>query len=935
MFWPVPANSAHPTKALVIVESPAKANTIARFLGNGYVVESSIGHVRDLPRSAADVPARYKELPWARLGIDVDNGFKPLYLVSPDKRKQIRKLKDLLAAADVLYLATDEDREGEAIAWHLCQVLDPPKGMDVKRMVFHEITRPAIEAAIAAPRDIDRRLVDAQEARRILDRLYGYEVSPVLWKKVQPRLSAGRVQSVATRIVVERERERMAFKAARYWSLKATFGVMGPVDAAAPRDFTALLAALDGKPVAGGSSFAQDGALKRAGAVHLDEAAARALTAALQETEFRVQGVERKPYRRRPAAPFMTSTYQQEAGRKLRMSATAAMRAAQSLYEKGYITYMRTDSTTLSQAALRAARDAIAQRFGRACLPPSPRRYAKKVKNAQEAHEAIRPAGDRFRAPEEVRGAVSSGEAAAYELIWKRTIASQMTDATGSTVQIRVGGAAADGREAEFTAAGTTISHQGFRRVYSEGTDTDGGAAERQNGDAERPLPAVAEGDRLGLEGLEPAGHETAPPARYTEASLVKRLEELGVGRPSTYAAIMNTIQDRGYVWKRGSAMVPTFTAFSVVRLLEQHFSDLVDYTFTARMEDDLDNIATGDERSQPWLRRFYFGDETAEGGATDGAETADAATAPDGGPQSDGGTPGLKAMVSDRLGSIDARQVNSVAIGTDGSGADVVARVGRFGPYVERGPQRATLPGELPPDELTVDRALELIDAPNDDRVLGDDPATGLPVTARAGRFGPYVQIGAAKDAGKQKPRTASLLTSMTLDTIDLEDALRLLSLPRTVGADPADGTPITARNGRYGPYIQRGSDSRTLESEAQLFSVTVEECLALLAQPKQRRRQAPKPPLREIGADPATGLPMVIKEGRWGPYVTDGQTNASLRTGDDVERLTVERAAELLQLRRERGPATRAARRPAARKPAARKPAAAKRPARRRAAS
>ena len=928
MFWPVSAHTANATKALVIVESPAKANTIARFLGNGYVVESSIGHVRDLPRSAADVPARYKELPWARLGIDVDNGFKPLYLVSPDKRGQIRKLKALLAAADVLYLATDEDREGEAIAWHLCQVLDPPKGMEVKRMVFHEITRPAIEAAIAAPRDIDRRLVDAQEARRILDRLYGYEVSPVLWKKVQPRLSAGRVQSVATRIVVERERERMAFKAARYWSLQATFGVLGPVDAAAPRDFTALLAALDGKPVAGGSSFAQDGSLKRAGAVHLDEAAARALTAALQETEFHVRSVERKPYRRRPAAPFMTSTFQQEAGRKLRMSATAAMRAAQSLYEKGYITYMRTDSTTLSQAALRAARDAIAQRFGRSYLPPSPRRYAKKVKNAQEAHEAIRPAGDRFRAPDEVRGALSSGEAAAYELIWKRTIASQMTDAAGSTVQIRVGGAAADGRDAEFTAAGTTISHQGFRRVYSEGTDAEAGAAERRNGDAERPLPAVAEGDRLGLEGLEPAGHETTPPARYTEASLVKRLEELGVGRPSTYAAIMNTIQDRGYVWKRGAAMIPTFTAFSVVRLLEQHFPDLVDYTFTARMEDDLDNIATGDERPQPWLRRFYFGDD-----------------APAAGPQADDRTPGLKEMVSDRLGSIDARQVNSVAIGADGNGADVVARVGRFGPYVERGPQRATLPGELPPDELTVDRALELIDAPNDDRVLGDDPATGLPVTARAGRFGPYVQIGAAKDAGAKKPRTASLLQSMTLDSIDLADALRLLSLPRTVGADPADGAPITAHNGRYGPYIQKGSDSRSLESESLLFSITLEECLALLAQPKQRRRQAPKPPLRELGADPATGLPMVIKDGRWGPYVTDGQTNASLRTGDDVERLTVERAAELLQLRRERGPATRAARRPsgrtpgqrkpAGRKPAPRKPAAAKRPARRRAAS
>ena len=697
-------------------------------------------------------------------------------MVPPDKRRQIKKLKDLLATAEVLYLATDEDREGEAIAWHLYQELKPPKGMDVKRMVFHEITRPAIEAAIAEPRDIDRRLVDAQEARRILDRLYGYEVSPVLWKKVQPRLSAGRVQSVATRIVVERERERMAFVVARYWSLTATFGVPGPADADAPRDFTAALATLDGKPVAGGSSFKQNGELKRAGTVHLDEPAARALAGGLRDTEFRVRAVERKPYRRRPAAPFMTSTFQQEAGRKLRLSATAAMRVAQSLYEKGYITYMRTDSTTLSQAALTAARDTIAQRFGADYLPPSPRRYAKKVKNAQEAHEAIRPAGDRFRTPEEVRGALSSGEAAAYELVWKRTIASQMTDAIGSTVQVRVGGEAADGRDAEFTAAGTTISHYGFRRVYSEGTDAEGGAGARPNGDPERPLPAVTEGDRLGLEHLEPSGHETSPPARFTEASLVKRLEELGVGRPSTYASIMNTIQDRGYVWKRGTALVPTFTAFSVVRLLEQHFSDLVDYTFTARMEDELDSIATGDGDVQPWLRRFYFGAEVPVRG-DDGSSN---------GEESDQENAGLKAMVSDRLGRIDAREVNSVAIGTDGSGAVIVARVGRFGPYVERGPQRATIPDEIPPDELTVEAALELIDKPNDDRVLGEDPDSGLSVIARAGRFGPYVQVGTAEDTGKKKPKTASLLQSMTLDGIDLDDALKLLSLPRTVGADP-----------------------------------------------------------------------------------------------------------------------------------------------------
>jgi DNA topoisomerase-1 len=571
------------------------------------------------------------------------------------------------------------------------------------------------------------------------------------------------------------------------------------------------------------------------------------------------------------------------------------MRTAQSLYEKGYITYMRTDSTTLSSTAHRAARDVVRQRFGDSYLPPAPRRYTKKVKNAQEAHEAIRPAGNDFRPPEEVGGALPSREAALYELIWKRTVASQMTDAVGSTVHLRVGGTAADGRAVEFAAAGTTISHYGFRRVYSEGTDEDNGSGARPEGDEERRLPALAAGDDLSADKLEPAGHATLPPSRYTEASLVRRLEALGVGRPSTYAAIMTTIQERGYVWKKGTALVPTFTAFSVISLLEQHFPDLVDYAFTARMEDDLDNIATGDEEVQPWLRRFYFGAEVPVRGDE----------GPSNGDEADRQTAGLKTMVSDRLGEIDAREVNSVAIGTDGSGAGIVARVGRFGPYVERGPQRATIPGEIPPDELTVEAALELIDKPNDDRVLGDDPDSGLPVIARAGRFGPYVQVGTAEDTGKKKPKTASLLQSMTLDGIDLDDALKLLSLPRTVGADPADGTPITAQNGRYGPYIQKGSDSRTLDSEDLLFTVTLEECLTILAQPKGRRRQAAKPPLRELGNDPATGQPMVIKEGRWGPYVTDGQTNASLRTGDTVEQITVERAAELLLLRRERGPA------------------------------
>ena len=876
----------HVPEALVIVESPAKANTIAGYLGAGYVVESSIGHVRDLPESAADIPKQYKDQPWARLGIDVDHGFKPLYVVTPDKRRQITKLRKLLAKADVLYLATDEDREGEAIAWHLQQVLKPPKRVDVKRMVFHEITAPAIRAAIEAPRDIDRRLVDSQEARRILDRLYGYEVSPVLWKKIQPRLSAGRVQSVATRIVVERERERMAFVAAEYWSLTATFAVAGAAAASGPREFDAALVGIDERPVATGASFDRAGRLKNEATVRLDEAAARTLIAALADTSFTVRSVEKKPYRRRPAAPFMTSTLQQEASRKLRMSATVAMRTAQSLYEKGFITYMRTDSTTLSDAAYGAARDIIRDRYGDPYLPPAPRRYAKKVKNAQEAHEAIRPAGDRFRLPDEVARVAPRQEAALYDLIWKRTVASQMTDTVGSTVHVRVGGTASDGRDAEFAAAGTTITHYGFRRVYSEGTDEERRATDaRPDGDQVRQLPVLAEGEAVDARAIEPAGHATQPPARFTEASLVRQMETLGVGRPSTYATIMTTIQDRGYVWKKGTALIPTFTAFSVVNLLERHFSDLVDYAFTARMEDELDNIATGDEEVRPWLSRFYFG-----AGKND--------------------DPGLKTMVSERLGDIDARAVNSVVIGGgrdsagDGDDDGVVVRVGRYGTYLQRGEARANVPTEIAPDELTLERALELIQTPNDDRVLGADPDSGLPVIARAGRFGPYVQVGEADGTAKEKPKTASLLASMSLDTVTLDQALKVLSLPRAIGT-AADGTPVSAHNGRYGPYIKKGNDNRTLDSEELLFTITLEQCERILAQPKRRRSQAAKAPLKELGPDPATDRPMVVKEGRFGPYVTDGETNASLRTGDSVDTITPERAAELLVLRRERGPA------------------------------
>jgi len=868
--------------ALVIVESPAKAKTIAGYLGSGYTVESSIGHIRDLPSNASEVPEAYRHESWSRLGIDVENDFKPLYVVPSDKQAQIGKLKQLLEDADELYLATDEDREGEAIAWHLLEVLSPKAGIDVKRMVFHEITPSAIRAAIDSPRDLDRRLVDAQEARRLLDRLYGYEVSPVLWKKVLPRLSAGRVQSVATRIVVERERERMAFVAADYWSLSAQFRVLGQLDPGGPSTFTASLTAVDGAKVATGKDFNREGQLRSSSAVHLDEQAARALAQGLDGADFAVRSVEVKPYRRRPAAPFMTSTFQQEAGRKLRLSAAMAMRTAQSLYEKGYITYMRTDSTTLSDTALGAARAAVVDRFDASVLPEAPRRYAQKVKNAQEAHEAIRPSGDRFRSPQEVGAEVPKLESQVYELIWQRTVASQMTDTVGETVHLDLGGTAADGRDAAFSAAGTVITHEGFRRVYTEGADDD---ADQDT--AERRMPALAAGDPLGIEELAPSGHATQPPARYTEASLVRRLEELGVGRPSTYATIMNTIVNRGYVWKKGSALVPSFTAFSVVSLLEQHFPNLVDYAFTARMEDDLDAIASGDREATPWLSRFYFG--PAEGTPGDGAAHGVAKH-------------GLRIAVSERLGEIDARAVNSITIGADEQGEVVVVRVGRYGPYVQRGEDRASLPEDLPPDELTPYRALALIAAPTEGRTLGDDPETGLPVVVRTGRFGPYVQVGGESDNGGDKPKRASLLAGMQPESVTLADALKVLSLPRVVGTDPADGIEVVVQNGRYGPYVSKGKENRSLDSEDQLFAITLEQCLALLSQPRRRRGQTAKPPLRELGPDPATERAMTVKDGRYGPYVTDGEVNASLGKGDSVEALTVERASELLQIRRDK---------------------------------
>ncbi|MFE6282403.1 type I DNA topoisomerase [Streptomyces sp. NPDC057877] len=891
-------------RRLVIVESPAKAKTIKGYLGPGYVVEASVGHIRDLPNGAAEVPEKYTgEV--RRLGVDVEHDFQPIYVVNADKRAQVKKLKDLLKDSDELFLATDEDREGEAIAWHLQEVLKPK--IPVKRMVFHEITKDAIRAAVANPRQLNQKLVDAQETRRILDRLYGYEVSPVLWKKVMPRLSAGRVQSVATRLVVERERERIAFRSAEYWDLTGTFATGRAGDASDPSSLVARLQTVDGRRIAQGRDFDSLGQLKSANILHLDEANARALAAALENTQFSVRSVESKPYRRSPYAPFRTTTLQQEASRKLGFGAKATMQVAQKLYENGYITYMRTDSTTLSDTAVAAARAQVTQLYGADYLPPQPRTYAGKVKNAQEAHEAIRPSGDRFRTPAET--GLTGDQFKLYELIWKRTVASQMKDATGNSVTVKIGGTAADGRDVEFSASGKTITFHGFLKAYVEGADDPNAELD----DRERRLPQVSEGDRLTAEEITADGHATKPPARYTEASLVKELEEREIGRPSTYASIIGTILDRGYVFKKGTALVPSFLSFAVVNLLEKHFGRLVDYDFTAKMEDDLDAIARGEAQAVPWLRRFYFGEGTGNGGAADAGN-------------GDGDhLGGLKELVTD-LGAIDAREVSSFPVGND-----IVLRVGRYGPYIERGEkdteqhQRADIPDDLAPDELNVELAEELLAKPSGDFELGVDPSTGHTIVAKDGRYGPYVTEvlpeGTPK-TGKNavKPRTASLFKSMSLDTVTLDDALKLMSLPRTVGTD-ADGVEITAQNGRYGPYLKKGTDSRSLQTEDQLFTITLEEAQAIYAQPKQRGRAAAKPPLKELGEDPVSGKPVVVKDGRFGPYVTDGETNATLRSGDSVEEITPERGFELLAEKRAKAPAKKTAKKAPAKKTAAKK--------------
>ena len=925
---------------LVIVESPNKVRSIAGYLGPEFDVEASVGHIRDLPQPS-ELPATMKKGPYGKFAVDVEDDFTPYYVVNPDKKKTVAQLKKALKEADELYLATDDDREGEAIAWHLQQVLKPK--VPVRRMVFTEITREAVTRALDNTRELDIHLVDAQETRRILDRLVGYEVSPVLWRKVRAGLSAGRVQSVATRLVVERERERMAFRSASYWGVEATFStVLSAVDVTARQEasFTARLVTLDGRRVATGRDFNDDGQLRpaalKASAVHLHQVGATAVAEAIGRGEPRVVGVEDKPYKRRPAAPFTTSTLQQEASRKLRMNPRETMRVAQGLYENGFITYMRTDSTVLSGQAVAAARSQVAELYGAEYVPERPRVYASKSKGAQEAHEAIRPAGDHFRTPAQVSGELTGAQFRLYELIWKRTVASQMADAVGSTatvtVEVPLTPVAGESRDsgptfstAGLTASGTVITFRGFLAAYEEGRDAeryqdDAGAAAKDSKDVR--LPAMIAGQELAALDAEASGHETTPPPRYTEASLVKALEEREIGRPSTYAATMSTISDRGYVDHRGQALVPTWLAFAVTRLLEENFAELVDYDFTASMERDLDRIAAGEEDRVAWLRRFYNGQggagtEQAAQAASNELEAAAALRAQ-----------GLKGLV-DNLGEIDARAVNSIEIGEG-----ITLRVGRYGPYLEDAEgKRANVPADLAPDELTVDKARELFTrAADDGRELGVDPASGHVIIAKDGRYGPYVTEvlpeleetaeaetaktaktakstkakKTTKAAKAAKPRTASLLRSMDLSTVTLEQALDLLSLPRVVGQDPESGADITAQNGRYGPYLKKGTDSRSLETEEQIFTVTLEQALEIFAQPKRRRGQAAaRGPLRELGQDPATDKPVVIKDGRFGPYITDGQTNVTVPRSEDPATISAERAFELLADKRAKGPA------------------------------
>lgn len=870
-------------KVLIIVESPAKARTISKFLGPDYVVDSSIGHVRDLPPNADQIPKKYKGEAWARLGVDVDNDFKPLYVVPRDKKKQVDKLKKMLKGASELYLATDEDREGEAIAWHLVEVLKPT--IPVKRLVFHEITASAIQNALETPRDIDNRLVAAQETRRILDRLVGYEVSPILWRKLRPKLSAGRVQSVATRLVVAREEARIRFVESAFCGIDATLQALDN----GTQSFTARLAELDGKRIAVGKDFDQETGKLKSRALILDVGTAEVLASNLSNASFEVTEVNEKPFTNRPYPPFMTSTLQQEAGRKLRFNARRTMRVAQSLYENGYITYMRTDSLTLSHEALDAARNQAKELYGAEFVPDSPRVYRSKSKNAQEAHEAIRPAGARFRTPASLKSALDNDQYRLYDLIWKRTMASQMKDAVGLRTNVRVQAPTADNGAAVFAASGKVITFPGFLRAYVAGSDD----PEAEPGDQEKMLPSLRESQELRADKVEPTSHTTQPPARFTEASLIKELEARGIGRPSTYATIIQTIQDRGYVWHKGQALVPTFTAFAVTRLLESNLPDLVDYDFTARMEDELDAIARGEHEAAPWLRDFYFG---SGGGGNGGRQVMRV---------------GLRALIAASGESITPQEASRISIGTTSAGEEVAVRVGRFGPFIQIGDssRRASIPDDLPPDELTLERALEMVDrAAEGDREIGRDPETGKPIHIKSGRFGPYVQLGDSERTEKGtvkkggKAKMVSLWKSMSPDTLTLEQALMLLSFPREVGKHPETGETITAQDGRYGPYLKMAEETRSLESQEQLATVTLDEAVKRFKEPKKGRRGGAASVIADLGAHPASGQAIQVKTGRYGPYATDGTVNATIPKGTDPASVTLEQAVELLAKREEK---------------------------------
>ncbi|WP_394936263.1 type I DNA topoisomerase [uncultured Ilumatobacter sp.] len=861
-------------KPLVVVESPAKAKTLSKFLGSDYDVRASVGHVADLPSKG--------------LNIDVENGFKPTYELTDRGKTVVKELKAALKDASELYLATDEDREGEAISWHLLEYLKPK--VPVKRMVFHEITKAAVDHAVNNPRGIDYGMVDAAETRRLLDRLYGYEVSPVLWRRVNRGLSAGRVQSPTVRLIVERERERIAFVSTDYWDIDA-------ITATDP-SFDSKLVGVAGAKVATGKDFNDSGQIvsPKSGKtpVQLNEARARGLAEGLDGKQFTVRSVEEKPYRSSPKPPFMTSTLQQEGGRKLRLSSSQVMRVAQGLYERGFITYMRTDDVILSEEAMAATRDAVTSEYGSKYLNAAPKQYKKKTQG-QDAHEAIRPTTP-YRSPDAVSTELNSQELALYRLIWQRTLASQMADAAGVTVSMRLAADSVDRStgelvDCEFAASGTTITFPGYRAVYVASKEETGEDA----ADKEALLPPLRQGDRVPISSITPNGHTTTPPPRFTEASLVKRLEELRIGRPSTWASIIQTVQDRGYVWKKGQALVPTWTAFAVIRLLEEHFEALVDYEFTASTEHDLDAIAKGERQKDKWLQRFYWGDQ--------GDDSVPAITAEAG--DGDDALLGLKRLVEENLDHIDAAEINTFPLGSDPDGNEVVAKPGKYGPYVKRGEDTASVPDDLAPDELTVEKAIELLNAPKMDDPIGE--LDGLPVFAKNGRYGPYVQWGDHDNppSGLEKPKMSSLFQTMVFENVTMDDAEKLLQLPRHLGDDPADGIPIFANNGRYGPYVMKEKDYRNIDSEDRLLEITLDEALKIYSEPKVYKRGgsnlAAKGPLKEFGVDPVSEKNVTAKDGRFGVYVTDGETNASLGKGDRLEEISPERAYELLAIRRE----------------------------------